>query len=49
MTIVKGSPVFLEKFWIALISALVRAGGKILFKNSFLMSSQVKIELEVRE
>ena len=45
----KGSPGFSEKFWIARMSALVRARGKNLFRNSFRMSSQVKIELGARE
>ena len=45
----KGSPGFSKKFWIARMSALVRAGGKNLFKNSFRMSSQVEIELGASE
>ena len=36
---------FLRKFWIARMRALVRAGGKNLLRNSFRMSSHVKIEL----
>ena len=40
---------FSKKLWIARINALVRAGGKNLFINSFHMSSQVKIELGGRE
>ena len=45
----KGSPGFSEKFWIARMSVLVSGGGKNLFRNSFRMSSQVKIELGARE
>ena len=48
-TMAKGSASFSEKFWIARMSALVHPGGKNLFKNSFHMSSQVKIELGARE
>ena len=34
---------FSEKFWIACMRALVRAGGKNLLRNSFCMSSHVKV------
>ena len=40
---------FLEKFWIASMSALVSLGVKNLFKNTLRMSSQLEIELGVKE
>ena len=45
----KDSPDFSEKFWIAHMSALVHPGGKNLFQNTLRMSSQLEIELGVRE
>ena len=40
--VAKDSLDFSEKFWIARMSALVRPGGKNLFKNTLRMSSQIR-------